>query len=275
MRTVWFADHLGAVDPFTALAAVAVAAPTLHLGTLVLNHDFWHPALLARACGTLAHLAPGRCTLGLGAGHAEVEYRALGIPYRPAAERIARLAEVVAVVRRLLDGDTVTHDTATFGLDGCTLGAAVPPSRVPILVGGDGDRVLDLAARHADTVGLVGFGAGRDGPDLSHFSWDGLVERIAHVRERAGDRMPSVNVLVQRVTVTDDPDAVLAGYVDATGMPVAFFRDTPFLLVGSAAEIRHRLERLAVLGVADVTVFEESAEDLLAATGAPGRPAAR
>src|SRR4029453_16928639 len=79
---------------------------------------------------------------------------------------------------------------------------------IPFMVGGNGDRVLALAAAEADIVGLTGFtsGTGRTHTDLSHFTWTGLADRIAPVRHHAGDRFGALelSVLVQLVEVTDD-----------------------------------------------------------------------
>ncbi len=90
--------------------------------------------------------------------------------------------------------------------------------------------------------------------DLSHWTWEGLAERIRHVRAAAPDgRSPTLDVLVQKVAVTDDPRAVMASSIEA-GMPEALL-DSPFLLVGPAPTIHDRLTRLATLGITAITVF--------------------
>ena len=189
--TLVVADHLGGVlSPMTALLAAAEATERLRIGTFVLNNDFWSPLLLAREAVTLDQLSGGRLELGVGAGHAREEYEAAGLRYDPPAVRVARLAETVPVLRRLLDGETVDHEGAHVTLRHATVGVAAAQPRIPLLVGGNGDAVLATAAAHADTVGLVGFtsGTGRRHTNLSHFTWAGLDERIAHVRRAAGSR---------------------------------------------------------------------------------------
>ena len=106
------------------------------------------------------------------------------------------------------------------------MGAAtgLGPVDVPLLVGGNGDRVLDLAGREADAAGLVGVtsGTGQVHTDRSHWDWDGLAERIAHVRSAAAGRGLGadldVDVLVQRVDVGDEPSTVL-DELRASGWP--------------------------------------------------------
>jgi alkanesulfonate monooxygenase SsuD/methylene tetrahydromethanopterin reductase-like flavin-dependent oxidoreductase (luciferase family) len=130
---VWLPDHLlGIPDPdtpvleaWTTLSALACATERVGLGTLVLSATFRHPRVLAKAAATLDAMAPGRLTLGLGAGWLREEHEAFGLPFPPHADRIARLADTVDAVRALAPGVTV-------------------------LVGGASAAAQRLAARRAD-----------------------------------------------------------------------------------------------------------------------------
>lgn len=262
--TLWVPDHVGMFDPFVGLAAAAGATSTVRLGSYVLNAEFWNPLLLARAAATAHIVSDGRLVVGLGAGHAKVEFDQAGLDYPSPARRVERLAALVPALRRLLAGETV--DDPTLGLAGAATGLA--PTAPPLLVGGNGDRVLQLAGEQADLVGLVGFtsGTGQVHTDLSHWSWDGLAERLAHARtaaEGAGGRTFEADVLVQRVEVTDDPAKALADFTDA-GMSEEMF-DSPFLLVGTETEIVERLHRLADLGIDGVTTFSRHGDALATA----------
>jgi probable F420-dependent oxidoreductase len=255
-ETLWVPDHVGMFDPFVGLAAAAGATTSVRLGTYVLNAEFWNPLLLARAAATAHIVSDGRLVVGLGAGHAQIEFEQAGLTYPPPSQRIDRLVALFPALRRLLAGETV--DDPALGLAGAATGLA--PAAPPLLVGGNGDRVLRLAGDQADAVGLTGFtsGTGQVHTDLSHWSWDGLAERLAHVRAAAGasaepDRRLEADVLVQRVAVTDDPAEVLADFT-AAGLAEDMF-DSPFLLVGAESEIVDRLHRLAGLGVTGVTTF--------------------
>ena len=265
--TLVVADHLGGVlSPMTALLAAADATERLRIGTFVLNNDLWSPLLLAREAVTLDLLSGGRLELGLGAGHAQEEYEAAGLRYDRPAVRVARLAETVPLVRRLLDGETVDHEGTHVTLRQATVGVAAAQPRIPLLVGGNGDVVLATAAAHADTVGLVGFtsGTGRRHTDLSHFSWSGLDERIAHVRRAAGSRADALelNVLVQMVRVGDR--GALADEVGAAfHQPAELILDSPFVMLGDAAAMVDHVQRLRASGVSYVVAFaERGAADL-------------
>jgi probable F420-dependent oxidoreductase len=259
------ADHLGFVGPFPALAVAATVTTHLRLGTLVINNDFWNPVLLAREAATLAQLSEGRFELGLGAGHAQVEYEAVGIGYDRPSVRVDRLAESVAVMRPLLAGEHVTNDGTHHDTVDAATGLEHP--RVPLLVGGNGDRVLALGAREADAVGLTGFtsGTGQTHSDLSHFTWDGLAERIAHVRAAAPDRSDvlELQVLVQYVATGDR----VRSAEEASGpfrQPPELLLDSPFVMLGSVDDHAEHCARLQELGVSRLTAFDGRGADLLA-----------
>lgn len=260
------ADHLGVGSPFSVLAVVAAATTELGVGTLVCNNDFWNPVLLAREAATVAQLSDGRFELGVGAGHAQVEYEAAGIGYDRPAVRVERLSESVDVLRRLLDGGTVTHAGEHHRLAGAATGIELA-DRVPLLVGGNGDRVLALAAQHADAVGFTGFtsGTGQVHSDLSHFTWDGLADRIDHVRRVAGDRFPELElqVLVQQVA-TGDRRLLAEATAAAFDQPVERLLDSPFVMFGSLDDHVEHCARLTELGISRLTAFEGRGADQLA-----------
>lgn len=103
-------DHLidGCISPFAALGVAVEATSTLRVGTLVLNNDLRHPALVAREVLALDSLSEGRIELGLGAGHGFPEYESVGIRFDDGKTRVARLAESIEVLDGLLRGHHVT-----------------------------------------------------------------------------------------------------------------------------------------------------------------------
>lgn len=161
-------DHLGAPAPFPVLTAVAAATTTLGLGTFVLNACFYKPALLARDVEALAELSEGRFELGLGAGYVREEFEAAELPFPSAGKRIEYLAHVTSYIAEHLP-------------------------EVPIMIAGNGDKVLTVAARQADIVGLTG----GSGPGL-----EALAERVSFVRGAAGDRFDELEL---NLTVTAAP----------------------------------------------------------------------
>jgi alkanesulfonate monooxygenase SsuD/methylene tetrahydromethanopterin reductase-like flavin-dependent oxidoreductase (luciferase family) len=163
--SVWLSDHLfldlgkyggspersACFEPLVTLAALARDVPDVRLGTLVLLEALRPAAVLAKALATLDRIAEGRLDVGLGAGWYEPDYTAIGLTMPRPGERLARLTEAVELVADLLTGTTVSYD-GTFhrAREAVTLPPPVQRPRPRVFVGGKGDRLLRLAARHAD-----------------------------------------------------------------------------------------------------------------------------
>lgn len=247
-------DHLGIWPPFSPLVAAAEVSDRLRFGTQVLNLEFWNPVLLAREVAAVDVLTDGRLELGFGAGHAEDEFLAAGLRYPPARERVDRLAEAVPLVRRLLADEEVT-------------GLRTAQDRVPVMVGGNGDRVLEVAGEYADISSFVGFtsGTGHRHRALSHFDWDGLADRIGHVRRAAADRDGDLelSVLVQAVVITDDRAGTGEKVASSFEVSPEFVLESPFVMIGSADALADHVRRLQHdHGVSYITVFEPSSQSL-------------
>jgi len=258
-------DHLVAsLSPFAGATAAAVATSRLHTGTLVLNNDLRHPVETAREATTVAAISGGRFELGLGAGHMKSEYDAAGIRFDEGGTRVARLIEAVDVIRPLLAGEAVDIDGAHYCVRAAAGELVAPPHvPVPLLIGGNGTRVLRLAGRVADIAGLAGFSHNRDATkvNLTHFDPSGLEDRIAVVRDGAGDRFDAIelNALIQFVVHTDDREASAAGLAAALGgVTPEFVLESPFVLLGTHEQMAEALvERQQRFGVSYWTVFDE------------------
>jgi probable F420-dependent oxidoreductase len=262
-------DHLidGCLSPFAALGIAAEATSTLRLGTLVLNNDLRHPALVARDTLTLDSLSGGRIELGLGAGSAMSfpEYGAVGLRFDDGVTRVARLTEAIEVLDGLLRGDDVTFTGDHYRL----VAHRAWPSptqqpRPPILVGGNGRRLLRVAAGRADIVSLSGIGKTRsDGAhDATGFLPEAVDERVAIVRAESVGRDVELQALVQRVIIADDPRRAAERVREH--MPDLDVEDvlaTPFLWIGSVESIcEHVLEARERWGFSYLTVFHDSLE---------------
>jgi probable F420-dependent oxidoreductase len=257
-------DHLtDRPAPMPFLAAAAAATTRLRLGTLVLNNDFRHPVLLAREAATLDWLSEGRFELGLGAGYMKAEYDEAGLPFERGAIRVARLAESIAIITRLCAGEPVTFAGRHYQV---TAHRIHPPPvqrpRPPILIGGNGPRLLTLAATHADIVGLTGvtFAAGGTRPEMSGFTARAVDDRIALLRAAAASRFEhlELNALIQRVIVTDDRRAAAGELAQRwTALTIDEILESPFVLLGSVDEITAQLvARRERWGLSYYVVFE-------------------
>jgi probable F420-dependent oxidoreductase len=161
--TLSVSDHLNAASPFVTLQAIAGATSHIRLGTLVVNNDLRHPAVVAKDAATVDRLSGGRLELGVGAGWALAEYRRAGITYDAPAVRVERLRETVVALRALFSGEPVTTHGPHVRLRDHVV-APAQGATLPLLEGGNGDRVPALAAEHADIVSFTGFSPDREAP---------------------------------------------------------------------------------------------------------------
>jgi probable F420-dependent oxidoreductase len=238
-------DHVGAeTSALVSLAAAAVRTERIRLGTLVLNNDLHHPVTLAQELATLDHLSGGRLEVGLGAGHSFTEYAAMGQPFDPPAVRKERLSEAVEIVRALLDGGPVSFSGTHYSVDQA---ATLPPlqERVPVLVGVNGRAALAHAVRHADIVAPTMLGRTREDGQHHEVRWEAsrLDDTVAWMRSAAGERRDAMELhaLVQAVVVTDDRQDAAAAIAARTGMTLADTLSTPFLCLGTHAEMAQHL----------------------------------
>jgi probable F420-dependent oxidoreductase len=190
--SVSISEHLTGgwvMEPLTALTFAAGVTERLRLLTLLLSNDYRHPVLLHKAVATLDVLSGGRLELGIGAGWLARDYEASGIAFDPPALRIDRLSEAVEVIDGLFRLAPLTyagnHYTIT-DLDG--LPKPVQQPRPPIMIGGGGRRILELAARVADIVGVhcrLDLGA-LGSAAVADLSADRVSEKVGWVRAAAG-----------------------------------------------------------------------------------------
>ncbi len=185
-------DHLGMPAPFPSLVAAAEATERPRVGTFVLNAGFWNPALLAREVASTDQLTGGRLELGLGTGYVQAEHDSAGLPFGSPRERVDHLERTVTELTRLLADPE--HRPATD-----------QTPRPPLLLGGNGNRVLRLTARHADIAAFTGAAADATGA-LRLIGPDALEERVAAYRGFAADRTApaELNYLIQLVAVGGD-----------------------------------------------------------------------
>jgi probable F420-dependent oxidoreductase len=177
----------------------------MRLGTMVIGNDYRNPALLAQEAASIDFLSGGRFELGMGAGWQADEYRALGIAFDAAGRRITRLAESVDVVDRLLRGESVTATDGYYQLHDCKLGVLpAQRPRPPILIAGGGPRMLALAGSKADIVGIlpapIRDPSGAESP--ADRSPSAMTEKIATVRDSAGERFPQLELSAFATLVT-------------------------------------------------------------------------
>ncbi len=265
--TLFVPDHFDdQFGPLVALTVAAEATTTLKVGSLVFGNDYRHPVVLAKEIATLDLLSSGRVEFGLGAGWMASDYAASGIPLEGPGVRIDRLEESLAVLKSLWSGAPTTYEGAHYRIDG--LVGTPPPSRRPhptIVIGGGGRRVLTLAAREADVVGVnASLTAGYIGPEVvgtvtaEHFR-----RRIDWVREAAGSRFGDIELqcLTFLVQVTDDVAGAAGRLSQLMGFEPSEVLESPVALIGSVDGMAETLRaRRDEFGFSYVVVHEGEME---------------
>lgn len=268
--TLLTADHLvdGMLSPLASLVAAAESTERLRIGTLVLNNDFRHPVVLAREAATIDILTDGRLELGLGAGHMKYEYDEAGLSFDPPAVRVARMTEAAEIIRRLWDGEALNFAGDHYSVAGQRCFPVPLQKPLPLLIGGNGRRVLATAAQWADIVSFTGFSQveGERNVNPTHFTLNGLETQVEWVRSAAGHRFDQLelSILVQGVTITGDRRA--AAQAVQPLLPTLSVDDlltSPYGLIGTEDEIADQLrEQRDQLGVSYITVFEKDLETM-------------
>jgi probable F420-dependent oxidoreductase len=253
-------DHL--LDqhaPVPVLATVAAATQRLRVGTFVFNAGLRHPAVLAQDLASLDVLSDGRLEVGIGAGWNRPEHDAVGLPFAPVGTRVARLAEAIAVLKGCF-GDapfsfvgehfTITHHD----------GRPKPVQRPhpPLFVGGGGRRLLTLAAREADIIGLAPRMMPGDQrpprPEVYSITAAATAEKVGWIRAAAGDRFDRLELntypAVGPFQVTDDARGVAREHADRlyrrTGVEIGVgeLLESPHLFVGTVPALTEKMVEL-------------------------------
>lgn len=233
------------LSPISALATVAATTTRLRIGPYVFANDFRHPLLMAREAATLDFLSGGRLELGLGAGWMVSDYRQLGLPYEAPGRRIDRLVEALGIVKRLLAGETVTHHGPAYDLDRARLSPTPIQQPPPIHIGAGGPRMLRLAAREADIIGLVPQFSRSGRPMISDAGEAATARKVEIVRQAAGDRFQSLELsaFVADAGMVGSGQPIPASLVAATKAGATALLSSPYVLYGTRRALRDRLER--------------------------------
>ena len=234
-----FTDQLA---PVPALMAAADATTDLRVGALVFDNDYKHPVVLAKELATIDLLSEGRLEIGLGAGWMISDYEESGIPYDSPKVRIDRFVEGLRVIK-----GTMGDGPFSFSGDHYTVtnynGQPKPLQKPypPVLIGGGGKRVLSIAAREADIVGINGtLHAGVIGTDaVATMTASAVDEKVAIVAEAGAHRLADIEMNIRTffVKVTDDRAGMINAVAGMFKIPAELIEDSPFGLIGSVDSI--------------------------------------
>lgn len=261
---VYFPDHFGTQwDPLTGAAAVAAVTRELRVGTLVCDVDYRHPVVMAKMAATIQLASGGRLELGLGAGWMRTDYDQAGIAYDSHGTRIERLEEALAILRGMWREETSSFAGKHYTITNIAKAVDPLPARPPaLLIGGGRPRILGVAGRHADIVGInPSLHEGRVTRDTARdLAPERVREKVEWVRRAARDagRDPDaleLSTLTFVVALADDPTPLRELIAQNTGMSHDEIADCPLFLTGPASEIRDTLiKRRERTGISHVII---------------------
>jgi probable F420-dependent oxidoreductase len=213
-------DHLGFAAPLPPLVAMAAAAPAVRVSNMVLNACFYRPALLARDLASVDSATDGRLEIGLGAGYVEAEFVVAGLPFPKPSARLQLLKEHITEIRRQLSDPANTPPSVQK-----------PP---PIMVAGMGDRMLAMAAQHADIVAVGGMGGEA-----------AVAERAAYILNQAGVLADDIELAFSFFQVSlDDRNDLSVLHQVAPDASEVDLRGAATLLDGTVSAAVDRVQRL-------------------------------
>jgi probable F420-dependent oxidoreductase len=266
--TLFMPDHFGQeLAPMPAIAMAAAHTTTLRVGSLVFDNDYKHPAILAKEAATIDLLSDGRLELGLGAGWMRVDYDMLGLPYDPPAVRVDRFEEALHIIKRCLAGEQFTYHGEHYRMtDYTSYPVPVQPGGPPMLIGGGGKRVLSIAAREAQVVGInPNLRAGEIGIDAVRDSLKEQTDRkVSWVREAAGPRWNEIEIQMRFFVTSVRPDrmALAEQLAPAFGVSPEEALESGSALVGTVDEIIEQLQRRRdEWGLSYVVVGDDSVDE--------------
>ena len=236
-----FGHQLG---PLTTLATIASVTKTLRIGSLVFGSAYRHPVLLAKEIATLDLLSEGRVELGLGTGFSRVEYERAGMAFEPPSIRLERLEEVLHVLKGLFADGPFTFAGKHYSV--ANLDSFPKPAQrphPPILIAGAGPRLLSIAAREGDIIGLqtvtTTHGALSREPTMRLAG--NVMQRIEQLRQVAGTRFGEIELsTVASVVVTNRREEAAERFARDqgwSGVPAEKVLEMPSVFIGAIEQI--------------------------------------
>ncbi len=254
---LWTWDHLYAIfgnpyqpifEGWAALAAWAKVTTRIRLGLLVGANTFRNPGLVAKLATTIDQISGGRSIVGLGGAWFELEHTAFGLDFGASAgERLAWLDEATGVVRRLLDGEEVTHHGDSYHFEALRINPGPAQPHLPLMIGGGGERkTLRTVAKYADMWNAFG-----DVPTLRR-----KMEVLERHCEEVGRDPALIDCSVGCKPVIRDTAAearrVFERLMEGNQTPLSRVDDDQSFWIGTSEEMAERIHAYRQLGFATI-----------------------
>jgi probable F420-dependent oxidoreductase len=245
--TLFLPDHFGdQLAPMPAMMAAADATTTLNVGALVFDNDYKHPLVLAKELATIDRLSGGRVEVGLGAGWMKSDYDQSGIPMEAPGVRVSRMEEGIAVLKGCFGPGPFSFSGEHYTITEYDSHPKPVQSPPPLLIGGGAKRVLSIAGREAQIVGInPSIHSGQvDAAAAQNGAADVTDEKLGWVKAAAGDRYADleINLLQFAAIVTDDRTGTAEMMAPLFGLPPEELETYPHACIGTVEQICESLQ---------------------------------
>jgi probable F420-dependent oxidoreductase len=257
------ADHISSRLSVMPLLSLATEESTMRVSPMVIANDYRHPVVVARDGASLDILSEGRFELGIGTGWIKEQYDSVGLAYDLPSVRVDRFEEALQVILGCWSGEPFTFTGTHYQVEGVTCPRPVQQPRPPVLIAGSGRRMLTLAGRVADMVGISAVGGANTG--LADFggalggSGSRIEEQLDWVKTGAGQRFDDVviSVYAHHLRVGDDIEGAADELAATWGTTPEQVLASPHVLLGATGGIieliqerreRHGISYVVFLG---------------------------
>ena len=245
-EVVCTADHISSRLAVMPLLSLAAEVSGMRVSPMVIANDYRHPVVVARDAATLDILSEGRFELGIGTGWIKPQYDSIALAYDPPGTRVDRFEEAIRVMLGCWSGEPFTMTGEHYQVEGVTCPRPVQRPHPPLLIAAAGKRMLTLAGRVADMVGISPVG----GTDSSLDDFDEALGRsgsridqqLEWVRAGTGDRDLVLSLAANHIEATDDPEMRAAELAGEWGITPDRVLASPHVLLGAPGRIIETLE---------------------------------
>lgn len=163
-ESLWASDHflirpeaqdVDCLEAWTVLTAVAAQTKKLRVGAMVASQSYRNPVLHAKIAASVDNISNGRVYFGIGAGWKEVEYNAYDMPFPPAWKRVKQLDEALTIARKVWTEPVADFQGKYYKVNDCVNMPKPVQDPLPICVGGMGNQILKITAKHANMINFA------------------------------------------------------------------------------------------------------------------------
>jgi probable F420-dependent oxidoreductase len=237
--------------PIPALMAAADATKKLRVGSLVFANDYRHPVVLAKEAATLDVLSGGRLELGIGAGWLRSEYEQIGIPFDIPGIRVERMQEAIHILKGVFAEKPFTFEGKHYTIT--HLESYPKPTQKPhppLLIGAGSKRMLSIAAREADIIGILpkALTSGTISEEPAERFAETIAQKVEWIRQAAGERFDEIELsMVVTVEIAHDQHQKAEQILRQRGwssITVEQVLEMPSMLIGSIDQITEKIQLL-------------------------------